>query len=293
VDAGINFFDTANIYGQGKSETLLGRALKSRRDKVVIATKAGYCLSAAGGIARRLKPILRRLLRVKPGLMKTVQKVRAAQVQQDFSAEHLTRQLEASLRRLRMETVDVFYLHNPPAEVLTRGKVFEVMDSLKRQGKVRHYGVSCAKAGDAVPCLGHPGTGVLQLEASLLKPAAVEEALPATRPRGVGVVVREAFAGGVLLRNASQLSPENYSSGAEFEAVRARLQQLERLAAEAGVGLTQLALQFLMQIGGVSSVLVGTTNATHLEEHLSTAAHPPLSSETLELVRKAGVEARA
>jgi len=181
LDAGINFFDTADIYGQGKSETLLAQALKSHRDNVVVATKAGFCLSAMGGMAKRFKPLLRRLLRFKPGFAQAIQKVRAAQARQDFSPRYLAGQIEASLRRLRMDALDLFYLHDPPADVLQREEVFAHLESLQRQGKLRHYGVSCLAVEDAALCLKHPGVEVLQLEVNLLKPEAIWQALPATR----------------------------------------------------------------------------------------------------------------
>ena len=285
LDAGINFFDTADIYGQGKSETLLAKALKSHRDKVVVATKAGYCLSAMGGIAKRLKPLLRRLLQIRPGFTQAIQKVRSAQIRQDFSPKYLTSHIEGSLRRLRMNALDLFYLHSPPADVLRRAEVFETLDSLKSQGKLRHYGVSCLAAEDAVSCMKHPGVEVLQLEISLLKPEAIQQALPATRAGGAGVVVRQALAGGLLLRSSSELRPENYSSVQEFEADKSRLAEFEKLAAGSGHRLPQLALQFLLQLEGASSVLLGTTSARHLEEHLATLNQPALSAETLARVR--------
>src|SRR5438309_614458 len=97
IDCGINFFDTADIYGQGESEVLLGKALKSHRHKVVIATKAGYCLSSRGRLAKWLKPGLRLALKLRPGFQKSIARARGAQKAQNFSAEYLTARVEASL----------------------------------------------------------------------------------------------------------------------------------------------------------------------------------------------------
>src|SRR5882724_5405274 len=99
LDAGINFLDTADIYGQGASESLLGKALRGRND-VVVATKAGFCLSSLGWLARQLKPLLRRIIKLRPAFAGSVQKVRATQQKQDFSSAYLQRSIEASLRRL-------------------------------------------------------------------------------------------------------------------------------------------------------------------------------------------------
>ncbi len=281
LDAGINFFDTADIYGQGTSEILLGKAVKAHRDRVVLATKAGYCLSAMGGLARHFKPLLRRLLRVKPGFSRSIQKVRAAQARQDYSTPYLTGRIEASLRRLRVETLDLFYLHSPPADVLERGEVFQALETFKRQGKLRHYGVSCLAAEDALLCAKQPGVAAVQLEINLLKPDALAQALPASRARDLGVVARQALAGGLLLRSAAELHPEAYASREQFEAGQSRLAQLEKLAAETGGGLARLAVQFLRQLDGISSVLIGTTNAGHLQKHLAALAEPPLSPDHL------------
>lgn len=286
LEAGINFFDTADIYGQGKSETLLAKALKSHRDHVVVATKAGFCLSAIGGIAKRFKPLLRRLLRFKPGFVQAIQKVRAGQTQQDFSPSYLASHIEASLRRLRTDTVDLFYLHSPPADVLRRDEIFEELENLKRQGKLRHYGVSCLAVEDAALCLKYPGVAVLQLEVNLLKPEAIWQALPATAANTVGAVARQVFAGGLLLRSSSTLRPEDYGSDAEFQAGKTRLRELEQLAANCDCRLSELALHFLFQLDGLSSLLLGTTSAQHLEEHLAVLARPALSSDTLARIRK-------
>jgi len=281
LDAGINFFDTADIYGQGTSEILLGKAVKAHRERVVLATKAGYCLSVMGGLAKRFKPLLRRLLRVKPGFSQSIQKVRAAQARQDFSTPYLTGRIEASLRRLRVEALDLFYLHSPPADVLERGEVFEALETFKRQGKLRHYGVSCLAAEDALLCARQPGVAAVQLEINLLKPDALAQALPASRARDLGVVARQALAGGLLLCPAAELHPEAHASGGQFEAGQSRLAQLEKLAAETGGGLARLAVQYLRQLDEISSVLIGTTNAGHLQEHLAALAGPPLSPDHL------------
>jgi aryl-alcohol dehydrogenase-like predicted oxidoreductase len=281
LDAGINFFDTADIYGQGASEILLGKAVKAHRDRVVLASKAGYCLSAMGGLAKRFKPLLRRLLRVKPGFSKSIQKVRAAQVRQDFSTPYLAGHIEASLRRLRIETLDLFYLHSPPADVLKRGEVFEALETFKRQGKLRHYGVSCQEAEDALLCAQQPGVAAIQLEINLLKPDALEEALPASRAGDMGVVARQALAGGLLSRSVAELQPEAYASREQFEAEQSRLAQFEKLAAETGGGLGQMAVQFLRQLDGISSVLIGTTNPGHLQEYLAAPAEPLLSPDCM------------
>jgi len=288
LDAGINFFDTADIYGQGKSEQLLSKAIKSQRDRVVIATKAGYCLSALGGIARHIKPLLRRLIKGRPNLTQSVEKVRATQSRQNFSDGYLRTHVEASLRRLRCETIDVFYLHSPPTEVIQKGQVFQTLATLKGQGKIRAGGVSCLSDSDALLCLKYPAVSVVQIEVNLFTPGAIKDVLPACRAADVAVVARQALAGGLLLRSAASLRPEDCGPRAEqFAEVKARLEGFEKISAVAGAKPPAAALHFLLEPDGVACALLGTTNFDHLNEHLKALAGPPPSANVMAQLRSA------
>jgi aryl-alcohol dehydrogenase-like predicted oxidoreductase len=278
-DAGINFFDTADIYGQGTSEALLGKALKPHRDKVVIGTKAGYCLSTLGSIAKRIKPLLRRFIRFKPSLAQSIQNVRSGQKEQNFSSDYLAARIEASLRRLQTQRLDLFQLHSPPTDVLLKGDLFETLEQFKTAGKIRCYGVSCLTADDALICLKYPGLAMVQIELNLLSPAAAWRVLSARATNQPGVVGRQSLAGGLLLRSSAALGPQDCGSRAgDFENIRKRIEKLERVAAAAGCTVRQLAMQFLLQIDGLSSVLIGTTNELHLREHIEMTNRPPLSA---------------
>jgi aryl-alcohol dehydrogenase-like predicted oxidoreductase len=119
-DAGINFFDTADMYSQGESEKLIGRALRSRRDQIIIASKAGYALPAQRRLAAMLKPILRpavQLLKIRRDRLPSMSR---GTITQDFSAAYLQRAVEGSLRRLRTDYLDLFQLHSPSLEVIER-----------------------------------------------------------------------------------------------------------------------------------------------------------------------------
>jgi aryl-alcohol dehydrogenase-like predicted oxidoreductase len=277
LDKGITFFDTADIYGQGLSEKLLGKAIRSKRDQVVIATKAGYCISPMGTLARRLKPLLRQILRVRPSLTRTVQKVRASQSQQDFSREYLVRAVEASLSRLRVHTIDFFQLHSPPAEILERGDVFAVLEAFKQQGKIRYYGVACAAAEHVPLALKHDGVAGIQVELNLLTLKALDSVLPLARVKKTAVVARQIFASGLLLRSSESLQPEHCSNRSEsFEQLKGKLRQLEQLATEAHTTVPELGLRFLQSTEGLSNMLIGTTSVQHLQENLEMVARPPL-----------------
>jgi aryl-alcohol dehydrogenase-like predicted oxidoreductase len=280
LDAGITFFDTADLYGQGASEKLLGKAVRSRREQVVIATKAGYCLSRMGSLAKRFKPLLRQVLRIRPGLTRSVQRVRAAQAQQDFSREYLFRAVDASLGRLDVDTIDLFQLHSPPAEVLERGEVFETLATLQQQGKIRHGGVACLSAEHVPLAMRYKGLAAIQVEMNLLTPNVFGSVLDLMRPRGVAVVARQIFASGLLLRSSASLTEEDCSHRTEgLQHVREKLQQLETLAADLHTTVPELAIQFLRGTAGLSNILVGTTNAAHLQRNLEVLTRPPLGNE--------------
>lgn len=276
LDIGINFFDTSDIYGQGTSEKLLGQALRGRHDQVVVVTKAGFCLSGLGSVAGRLKPLLRRVLRLRPGFARSIQKVRAAQDRQDFSPGYLGKCVEGSLARLAMDALDVFLLHSPPAEVLGRGEVFETLETLRRQGKVRHYGVSCRTSADVPLCVRRAGVAVLQLELNLLTGPALDQALAQASAADVGVMARRVLAGGLLLRSAAELTPQDATTrGEDFAALKQRHEQFQAQAREKGTTLGQMALQSLLQKGEISSLLIGTTGVEHLDQHLAALGQEP------------------
>src|SRR5205823_3709598 len=127
-------------------------------------------LSTLGSIAKRIKPLLRRFIKFKPGFAQTIQKVRGGQKEQNFSLDYLGGRIDASLRRLRTDRLDLFQLHSPPTEVLLRDELFEGLEKFKAAGKIRHYGVSCLTAEDALICMGRPDMAAIQMELNLLSP---------------------------------------------------------------------------------------------------------------------------
>ncbi len=177
VDLGVTAFDTADVYGNGRSEVILGFALRDVRDKVAIITKAGYQVGADGAQALYLDT--------------------QGFVDQRFDSAYLRWQCELSLWRLRSDYVDVFLLHDPSVEVVERDEPFEALQQLKREGKVRTIGISASVAAcrraiergvvDVIEC----GFNFLQTEAK-------EQLFPLAAEKGVGVLARSPFAGGRL-----------------------------------------------------------------------------------------------
>ena len=278
-EAGINFFDTADIYAQGHSERLLGRAFAGCRDRVVLASKGGYMFSSAAGFVARFKPLLRKLLKFRPGLASAVRKARGGQMRQDFSPAHLTAAVEASLRRLGTDYLDLYQLHSPPAEVLREGAIFTTLGMLKTAGKIRSYGVSCLFAEDAALCLA-AGVSALQIEASVAKPAAFLSALPATNQAGVATIVRQPFGSGLLLRSPDSWTADDFGGDpGALDAARARLAALRSLGDP-----TDWTLRYLLRRPDVTTVLFATTRREHLEKNLRILAAPPLTSEETALI---------
>lgn len=268
-DAGINFFDTADMYSQGESESLLGRVLATQRARVVIATKAGYCLPGRRKLAGRLKPILRPLIRALGIRRDRLPAGAGGVLTQDFSPSYLARAVEASLRRLRTDYVDLFQLHSPSTEVIERGEWEPTLEALKRAGKIRYYGIACDSIETGFAALRYPGVSSLQFTFSLLEPRGLEGLLPQAQSRGVAVIAREILGNGLLVKEASQLELGKYCSSEQELARRAQqLPELRKEAAERGVTLAGMALEFASRAEGVSVALVGARTPQQLRQLL-------------------------
>jgi len=269
-DAGINFFDTADMYSQGESETFLGRTFRRQRDKVVLSSKAGYVLPSQRRLVARLKPIVRPII----GALKISRSQLPGAVRgslaQDFSPAYLRRALESSLKRLQTDYLDIFQLHSPPQEVVEPAEWVHTLESFKQEGKIRYFGVSCDEVDATFTALKHGGLSSIQLPLNLLERAALP-ALPIARAGGLGVIVRESLANGLLIKTLTLEQIREYcQSDQEAAAKAARIEAYRRLAAENGNTLTQLALQFVTSLEGVSVTLVGVSRLEQLQSLIET-----------------------
>jgi aryl-alcohol dehydrogenase-like predicted oxidoreductase len=264
-EAGINFFDTADIYSQGESESLLGRAFRGRRDQVVIASKAGYRLPSQRKLASRLKPLLRPLIRRLGIRRDRLPAAVRGTLSQDFSPKYLRRAVEASLRRLRTDYLDLLQLHSPPAEQVQRGEWSEALEALKRTGKIRYYGISCDDEAAGLAALAFAGVSTLQLRVNLLDQEAAERLVPRARARGVGVIARESLANGQLVKPLSELDLSRYCSSPEQAQARAsELEELRERATREGRSLGRLAVDYARGIDGIGVTLLGASNPVQL-----------------------------
>lgn len=285
LDSGITFYDTADSYGQGKSEELIGRAFKGRRDQVVLATKTGYRLSSAAGVAARLKPVLRPLLRSLKPLRRVAASARSSQMSQDFSPAHVNEAIDGSLRRLQTDHVDLYQLHSPPTAALREGEVFAVMDALRSAGKVRYYGVSCLTVEDAALALRHPGVSAVQVTINLLEPQAVDTLLPLARERGTAVIARQPLAGGLLAQSEAEILAQ--AAVVDRDQLRQELHAAEAFGflASGSRSLVQAAIQFVLSQDGVSVVLPGISSVGHLREAVGALTAPPLTNQELAMIK--------
>jgi aryl-alcohol dehydrogenase-like predicted oxidoreductase len=264
-DRGINFFDTADMYSQGESEMLIGKAFRGRRDQVIIASKVGYCLPTRRRWIARIKPLVRPLIRVLRLKRERLSMAMKGEIAQNFAPAYIRAAVEASLRRIKTDYLDLLQLHSPPADVIARGDWLDALENLKRAGKLRYYGISCDTQTAADAALSFDSISSLQLPVSLLDSALAEAVLPAAHRGGVAVIARECLANGLLVKPESELdlSFKDLSADAA-ERRREKLGSLRATAKERGVHLSRLALDYVTGLEGVSVALVGASRVDQL-----------------------------
>jgi aryl-alcohol dehydrogenase-like predicted oxidoreductase len=195
VEAGINLFDTADIYGQGDSERTLSRLLRRHRDRMFVVTKVGGRHSRYAGLIGLTKPLLRVLVRSRPKVRSAVVKARTATVSYDFRSQDLRLAVEGSRRRLGLSKLDGLLLHNPSIETLRDPEIHDFLGELLHSGRAAQVGASVQSVPEVEVALSIPATTILQV------PLAVANALSRTaviehiRRRNIGVFVREILAG--------------------------------------------------------------------------------------------------
>jgi aryl-alcohol dehydrogenase-like predicted oxidoreductase len=270
VDAGVNLFDTADVYGRGRSEELLGRAVGNRSD-VLVATKFCRWDDVADPAS--------------------------------YGEKRVRGYCEASLRRLRREAIDLYQVHSPPTEVIARGDVFEVLRTLQREGKVRSFGVSVETAAQGRVALEHDGVAVLQVIFNIFRQNLVDELFPQVETAGAGVLARIPLASGLLTgkftrestfpskdhrnynRNGAAFNVGETFAGVPFELGVELAEELRWIADGRGT-MAAAALRFVLDNPNVSAAIPGFKSPSQVEENLAAATVPPFSS--VELERLAG-----
>ena len=271
LDLGVNLIDTADVYGDGRSETLIGQALRDRAgERIYVSTKAG----------RRLSP----------------------HVAEGYNRENLTAFVERSLRNLGVDAIDLLQLHCPPTPVYYRPDVFEALDELVAAGKVRHYGVSVEKVEEALKAIEYPGVKTVQIIFNMFRHRPAGLFFREGTARQIGVLARVPLASGLLTgkMNASttfaRSDHRNYNrqgesfdvgetfSGVPFEVGLRAVEELRRLVPE-GMTMAQMALRWILMFDTVTCAIPGAKRPSQAEENVTAAELPPLDEATMAAVR--------
>lgn len=270
VDLGVNFIDTADVYGDGRSERLVAELRQQRRETIYVATKAG----------RRLDP----------------------HTADGYNRQNLTAFVERSLQNLKTEAIDLLQLHCPPTEVYYRPEVFGVLDDLVKAGKVRFYGVSVEKVEEGLKALDYLNIQSVQIIFNIFRQRPAELFFEQARQHEVGVIVRVPLASGLLtgkLRRSTTFEEgdhrafnrhgEEFDRGETFAGVdyETGLQAVEELRAliPEGMTMSQFALRWILMFDAVSCVIPGAKNARQAEENVRAGEFPPLSDEVMQAVK--------
>jgi aryl-alcohol dehydrogenase-like predicted oxidoreductase len=271
VDAGTNFVDTADVYGDGRSERLVARLRRERPgERIFVATKAG----------RRLPK----------------------QTPEGYRRENLTAWVERSLRNLEMDAVDLLQLHCPHPKVYDKPEVFGILDDLVAQGKVRYYGVSVETVDEALRGIAHPNVQTVQIIFNMLRRKPAEEFFGRAQARRVGILARVPLASGLLtgkLNAASTFATDDhrrfnrngeaFDKGETFSGVPydVGLEVVERLKTlvPAGGTLAQLALRWILQWDAVTCAIPGAKTEEQARANAAAADLPPLPPSTMAAVQ--------
>jgi aryl-alcohol dehydrogenase-like predicted oxidoreductase len=274
VDRGVTVFDTADAYGAGTSEKVLGRALRRRRDEVIIATKAGYRFRERSrgeqSIRRAAASVLARVRRPSggPAIESSGDRSGGGYRDQDFSPPYLRQAVNASLRRLGTDYVDVLQLHGP-ARVCP--SLIDDLRDLTDAGKVRMIGVGAESVAVAADAVTTPGVDVVQLPFGVLDPDAAESVFRVAGGE-VEIWAHGVFGGGLL--KAAALD----GTAARTDPKWPRISALRELSRRADVRLDELAVGFVRAHAEISTLLLGMTTREHLRRNLELMQSPPLDA---------------
>ncbi|NOZ48650.1 MAG: aldo/keto reductase [Chloroflexi bacterium] len=270
LDLGINFFDTADVYGDGRSERLIARLRRERSQPFYVVTKAG----------RRLDP----------------------HIAGGYTPENLTRFIERSLHNLETDALDLVQLHCPPTEVYYRPEVFAALDDLVVAGKIKHYGVSVEKVEEALKAIEYPHVKSVQIIFNIFRHRPAEYFFTRAQQRQIAIIVRVPLASGLLtgkMTPHTTFAPDDHRqfnrqgeafdvgetfSGVPYEVGLEAVEELRALVPE-NATMAQLALRWILMFDAISTVIPGAKNPRQVEDNAAAVALPPLSDAQMAIVR--------
>ena len=270
LDLGVNFFDTADVYGDGRSEQLLARLRKERSESFVVATKVG----------RRLDP----------------------HVAAGYTRDNLTAFVERSLQNLEVEALDLLQLHCPPTPVYYMPEVFDILDELVEDGKLRYYGVSVEKVEEALKAIEYPNVQTVQIIFNVFRQRPLDLFFGEALRRKVGILARVPLSSGMLtgkLTRTSSFEEDDHRqfnrqgagfdrgetfSGLDYEIGLQAVEELRSLV-PANMTMSQLALRWILMSPAVTCAIPGAKRPSQVEENIKAADSPALSEETMSQIR--------
>ncbi len=270
IDNGVNFIDTADVYSDGDSEKAIGRFLKSRKEKLFVATKCG----------RQIQPHLN----------------------EGYQPAILRKYVEDSLRRLQLETIDLIQLHCPPTQVFYRPEIFGLFDDLKKEGKIQHLGVSVEKVEEALKAIEFDNVTTVQIIFNMFRQRPAELFFEQAKKKNIGIIVRVPLASGLLSGHYTtqtvfesgdhrqfNRNGEAFDKGETFAGIdyTTGLQATEELKSivPAGKTLSALALKWILDFDAVSTVIPGASKPEQVLRNLEALNEPSLNSDQLQQVQ--------
>lgn len=264
IEQGVNFFDTADVYGDGHSEELLAKATKGKEDQIHIATK--FCRQ--GDI---FDPM-------------------------NYSYERVSSYCEDSLRRLNRDAIDLYQIHCPATEILKDGSVFDVLDRLKKEGKIRQYGVSVETVEEGLICLENPNVKSLQIIFNIFRQKPLEKLIPLAFEKGVGLLVRLPLASGLLTgkftadhvfenddHRGFNENGEAFNVGETFAGLGFRkgveLSDQLRWIAEGRSSMASAALRWILDHKEITCIIPGFKNVQQVKDNLCAREIKPFTTE--------------
>ncbi len=270
VEMGVNFFDTADVYGDGISERLIAKLRKESKEEIFVATKAG----------RRLNP----------------------HVSSGYNRQNLTSFVERSLKNLETEALDLVQLHCPPTEVYYQPEVFGIMDDLVSAGKVRHYGVSVEKVEEALKAIEYPNVKTVQIIFNMFRLRPSELFFEQAKKKKIGILARVPLASGMLtgkMKPDTAFDKEDHRafnrqgeafdrgetfSGVDYDLALKAVDDLKAICPP-GMSMVQFALRWILMFEAVTCAIPGAKRPAQVEENFSASDLPPLSEELMEQVK--------
>ena len=270
IDSGVNFIDTADVYGGGRSERLIARLRKERKEEIIVATKAG-----------------RRLPR---------------QTVEGYSRENLSAWIDDSLRNLSTDRLDLVQLHGPPTDLYSRPEVFGMLDDFVAAGKIRYYGVSVEKVEEALKAIEFPNVQTVQIIFNCFRQRPADVFFAKAKEKRVGILARVPLASGLLtgkLRRDSTFPADDHRnfnrrgesfdvgetfSGVDYEVGLAVVDEMRKLV-PAGVSMSQFALRWILMFDAVSCAIPGGKRAEQVADNCRASDLPALTSGQMAAVK--------